>query len=394
MGFRKIIHVDLDAFFCAVEELRKPELKGVAFAVGGQPGQRGVVASCSYPARKCGVHSAMPMSQAVRLCPGLVIVHADHRAYSEASRRVMAIFHDLTPLVEQISIDEAFLDVTDLPKPALDIAQKLQASVHAETGLPCSLGVASNKLVAKIATDTAKKRHAGSGYPDAILEVPPGNEAEFLAELPVSALWGVGPKTASALSGMNIKTIGALAVANEQLLAKKFGKNGFDLVRHARGLDDRPVVTEHDVKSISEEVTFDRDIQDEEALLATLRSLSEGVGKQMRRNNLAGTTCRLKLRWPNFTTLTRQITFSQPVDQDNIIYEAAKGLFYRVWNPGKPVRLLGVGVSGFSQGARQLSLWDSPETKEKRLLDAIDALHQKFGDESVQLGHKFKKRRN
>ena len=393
MGFRKIIHVDLDAFFCAVEELRNPQLKGVAFAVGGQPDQRWVVASCSYPARKCGVHSAMPMSQAVRLCPGLVIVHADHRAYSDASRRVMDIFHSLTPLVEQISIDEAFLDVTDLPQTALELARNLQATVHSDTALPCSLGVASNKLVAKIATDTAKKRHTGVGYPDAILVVPPGKEAEFLADLPVSALWGVGPKTESALAEMNIKTIGALAAAQEKLLVKKFGKNGFDLARHARGIDYRPVVTGHDVKSISEEVTFDRDIQEEEKLLATLRSLSEGVGKQMRQENLAGSTCRLKLRWPDFTTLTRQVTFGQPVDQDGIIYEAAKGLFYRVWQPGKPVRLLGVGVSGFSQGPRQLSLWDSPETKEKRLLDALDALHQKFGDRSVQLGHNFKKRR-
>ncbi len=393
MGFRKIIHVDLDAFFCAVEELRKPDLKGVPFAVGGQPNQRGVVTSCSYPARKFGIHSAMPMSQAIRLCPKLVIVSPDHHAYSEASRRVMAIFHRLTPLVEQISIDEAFLDVSDLPKPGLDLARGLQESVHTEAGLPCSLGVATNKLVAKIATDTAKQRHSGGGYPDAILEVPPGQEAEFLSGLSVSALWGVGPKTASALAELNIKTIGDLANISETQLAKKFGKNGFDLVRHARGIDDRPVVTEHDIKSISEEVTFDHDIRDEKILLDTLRGLSEGVGKQMRRENIIGTTFRLKLRWPDFTTLTRQVTVSQPVDQDTIIYEAARALFYRVWSPGKAVRLLGVGMSGLSQGVRQLTLWDSVETKEKKLLDALDVLQQKFGDHSVQLGYNFKKRR-
>ncbi len=393
MGFRKIIHVDLDAFFCAVEELRNPGLKGLPFAVGGQPNQRGVVASCSYPARKFGIHSAMPMGQAIRLCPKLVIVPADHRAYSQSSHRVMEIFHRITALVEQISIDEAFLDVSDLPQPGLEQARNLQTTVHTETGLPCSLGVASNKLVAKIATDTAKKRHGGSGYPDAILEVPAGQEAEFLSPLPVSALWGVGPKTASALAEMNIKTIGDLAKSSEALLAKKFGKNGLDLVRHARGIDDRPVVTEHDVKSISEEVTFDHDIKDEKILLATLRSLSEGVGKQMRRENLSGTTFRLKLRWPDFTTLTRQVTLSQAVDQDTVIYEAARGLFYRVWNPGKAVRLLGVGMSGLTQGVRQLTLWDSAETKEKKLLDALDALHQKFGDKSVQLGYNFKNKR-
>ncbi len=392
MGYRKIIHVDLDAFFCAVEELRKPELKGVPFAVGGRPDQRGVVASCSYPARKFGIHSAMPMAQALRLCPGLVIVHADHRAYGDASRQVMAIFHNLTPLVEQISVDEAFLDVSDLPKNALEVARDLQGTVHEVTRLPCSLGVATNKLVAKIATDVAKKRHTGGGYPDAILEVPPGKEAEFLASLPVSALWGVGPKTASTLANMNIRTIGDLAAAPEKQLVNKFGKNGYDLVRHARGIDDRPVVTEHDVKSISEEVTFDHDIQDEEILLATLRSLSEGVGKSLRKENLAGTTFRLKLRWPDFTTLTRQVTVTQPVDQDRVIYEAAKGLFYRVWRHGRAVRLLGVGVSGLNQGVRQLTLWDSTETKERRLLDALDILHRKFGDKSVEMGYNFKKR--
>ncbi len=393
MGSRKIIHVDLDAFFCAVEELRKPDLKGVPFAVGGQPNQRGVVTSCSYPARKFGIHSAMPMSQAIRLYPKLVIVAPDHHAYSEASKRVMSIFQRSTPLVEQISIDEAFLDVSDLPQPGLVLARDLQAAVHAETGLPCSLGVATNKLVAKIATDTAKKRHSGAGYPDAILEVPAGQEAEFLSALPVAALWGVGPKTAAALAELNIKTIGDLANTPEAFLAKKFGKNGFDLVRHARGIDDRPVITEHDIKSISEEVTFDHDIKDEKILLDTLRVLSQGVGKQMRRENISGTTFHLKLRWPDFTTLTRQVTLSQAVDQDTVIFEAARGLFYRVWTPGKAVRLLGVGMSGLTQGVRQLTLWDSAETKEKKLLDALDALHHKFGDKSVQLGYNFKKRR-
>jgi DNA polymerase-4 len=389
---RKIIHVDLDAFFCAVEELRKPELKGIPFAVGGQPDQRGVVSSCSYPARKFGVHSAMPMAQAVRICPTLVIVHTDHHAYSEASRQVMDIFRSETPLVEQISIDEAFLDVSDLPEPGLQLARKLQARVNQVTSLPCSLGVATNKLVAKIATDNAKKRHTGVGYPNAILEVPPGEEASFLAVLPVSALWGVGPKTAAALEGLNIRTIGQLAAANPKMMVEKFGKNGFDLVRHASGIDNRPVVTERDLKSISEEETFDRDIQDQEILLKKLLSLSEGVGKSLRRNNLAGTTIRLKLRWSDFTTLTRQTTFSQAVDQDNLIYETAKELFFKVWTHGRPVRLLGVGVSGLAEEARQLSLWDSTDTREKRLLEALDSIHQKYGEKSVQRGYKIKRR--
>jgi len=385
---RKIIHVDLDAFFCAVEELRKPELKGLPFAVGGQPDQRGVVTSCSYPARKFGIRSAMPMSKAIRVCPKLVIIPPDRNAYSSASRQVMDIIRSVTPLAEQISIDEAFLDVSDLPEPGLQLAKRLQAQVNQATNLPCSLGVATNKLVAKIATDTAKKRHTGGGYPNAILEVPAGEEAAFMAVLPVKALWGVGPKTATVLEGMHIQTIGQLAASAPELLAAKFGKNGYDLVQHARGIDNRPVVTEREVKSISEEITFDRDIQDKATLLQILLSLSEGVGKSLRKNNLAGTTVRLKLRWPDFTTLTRQSTFNRAVDQDSLIYETVKELFFKVWMPGKYVRLLGVGVSGLVEGATQLSLWDSPETREKRLLEAVDLIHQKYGEKSVRRGYK------
>src|SRR5450759_3153170 len=203
----KIIHIDLDAFFCAVEELRQPALKGQPFAVGGRPDQRGVVSSCSYPASKFGIHSAMSMAKAKQLYPQLIVVTANHKSYKEASRREMEIFGRFTPLVEQISIDEAFLDVSDLPQPGLEIAHTLRAIVNHETGLPCSLGVASNKLVAKIATDTAKKRHTGIGYPNAIQEVPPGSEAAFLVDLPVSALWGVGPKMGAALMALGIKTV-------------------------------------------------------------------------------------------------------------------------------------------------------------------------------------------
>ena len=388
----KIIHIDLDAFFCAVEELRQPALKGQPFAVGGRPDQRGVVSSCSYPARKFGIHSAMPMAKAKQLYPQLIVVTANHKSYKEASRRVMEIFGRFTPLVEQISIDEAFLDVSDLPQPGLEIAHTLRAIVNHETGLPCSLGVASNKLVAKIATDTAKKRHTGIGYPNAIQEVPPGSEAAFLVDLPVSALWGVGPKMGAALMALGIKTIGSLTAAPEKLLVERFGKNGYNLARHARGIDDRPVVTSHDIKSISEEVTFDRDIAEQEALLRTLRSLSEGVSKRLRKDSLMGVKVRLKLRWPDFTTLSRQLTLSQPIDQENLIFESVKDLFFKVWVPGKEVRLLGVGISGLAKEARQLSLWDSPDTRENRLLEALEQLHQKFGDHSIQRGYNLKKR--
>jgi DNA polymerase IV len=389
MGPRKIIHVDLDAFFCSVEELRRPELAGVPFAVGGSPETRGVVASCSYAARKYGVHSAMPMSQALRQCPRLVIVPGDHPAYGRASERVMAIFHNLTGLVEQISIDEAFLDVSDLPQTGIELGRALQAQVQAQTGLPCSLGVASNKLVAKIATDQAKKRHSGEGAPRAILEVPAGSEAAFLAPLPTEAMWGVGPKTAARLAELGIRTVGQLAALSDQQAAARFGKNGLDLVKHARGEDTRPVVTERETKSISEEITFDRDISDSARLHETLRSMAEGVGRSLRANHLTAGTVRLKLRWPDFTTLTRQVSVPGRTDQDGIIYELVSELFGRVWQPGKAVRLLGVGAANLSEGAHQPGLWDSDNEKERRLLEAVDQLRDRFGNQSIQLGYRI-----
>ncbi|PKN90544.1 MAG: DNA polymerase IV, partial [Chloroflexi bacterium HGW-Chloroflexi-7] len=198
--FRKILHLDLDAFFCAVEELKDPSLAGKPFAVGGRAEHRGVISTCSYAARQFGVHSAMPTGQALKLCPSLLLISGRHGEYGEKSREVMDIVHQLTGLVEQVSVDEAFMDVTDLPEHGESIARRLQADVFEKTGLPCSIGVASNKLVAKIATDTGKARNKGCGYPRAILVVPNGGEAEFLAPLPVKAMWGVGPKMEKALN--------------------------------------------------------------------------------------------------------------------------------------------------------------------------------------------------
>ena len=273
---RKILHLDLDAFFCAVEELHNPALRGKPFAVGGRPESRGVVASCSYAARQFGVHSAMPMARALRLCPGLLVVSTRHGVYGDYSRQVMDRLYQLTALVEPISIDEAFLDLSDLPEPGLEIARRLQSRIQQELGLPCSLGVATNKLVAKIATDTGKAARRGPTPPNAITVVPPGEEAAFLAPLPVSALWGVGPKSAARLEGMGIHTIGDLAQMSPAALVSHFGKNGADLARHARGIDDAPVVTTHEVKSISQETTFERDLRESEALRRTLLDLSEG----------------------------------------------------------------------------------------------------------------------
>ncbi len=326
MAVRKILHLDLDAFFCAVEELRHPELQGKAFAVGGKPNERGVVASCSYPARRFGVRSAMPMSQALRLCPGLIVVPADHAAYERASQRVMDILGGLTPLMEQVSIDEAFLDVTDLPEPVEVIARRLQDQIQREVQLPCSLGAASNKLMAKIANDYGKAAARGLTPPRAITVVLPGQEEAFLTPLPVRMLWGVGAKTELRLQGLGVQTIGDLMRIPPAELAQIFGKNGTDLVQRARGLDDRPVETEHEVKSISQEITFDRDLTDPRRMKEVLKTLSAQVAFRLRKSDFCAGTIRLKLRWSDFTTLTRQVSLADPVDQDGIIYTTVIGL--------------------------------------------------------------------
>ena len=398
---RTIIHLDLDAFFCAVEELNNPGLRGRAFAVGGRPEERGVVASCSYVARKFGIRSAMPMARAVKLCPELLIISSHHSIYSKISQQVMERIRRLTPLVEQVSIDEAFMDATGLPPDGLQVARTLQANIREELKLPSSLGVATNKLVAKIATDVGKasarmnsstQEPAGidsqslASYPNAITMVPCGQEADFLAPLPVEMLWGVGPKTAARLSDLGVTTIGDLAQYPVSELKRVFGKIGIELSSHARGLDDSPIITQSETKSISQETTFARDIRSEQALHQTLLELSTRVGRRLRQAGLQGTTVKIKLRWPDFTTLTRQVTLAQPTDQESQIFTASLQLFSQVWVPGKAVRLLGVGVSGLGPIIRQLSLWDETYEREHRLNAAIDSLWEKFGPGIIQRG--------
>ncbi|HEX8993048.1 MAG TPA: DNA polymerase IV, partial [Anaerolineales bacterium] len=310
-----ILHLDLDAFFCAVEETRNPALRGKAFAVGGKPDERGVVASCSYAARQYGIRSAMPMARAVRLCPGLIIVPGRHRLYGEVSRDVMARLRLITPAMEQISIDEAFLDITDIGRAPEELARKLQAEIRDELGLPCSIGIASNKLVAKIATEVGKKSGPKGGPPFGLTIVPPGQEARFLAPLPADMLWGVGPKTSARLAQLGINTIGDIARWPENELVQLFGENGRDLAHHAHGLDRRLIVTEHETKSVSQETTFARDVRDDNTLEQTLHEQASEVARSLRKSNLAGMTVKLKIRWPDFTTLTRQTTLAQPTDQ-------------------------------------------------------------------------------
>jgi len=383
---RTILHLDLDAFFCAVEELHDPTLRGKAFAVGGRPEERGVVASCSYAARRFGVRSAMPMSRALRICPGLLVISHHHSNYGEMSEKVMQRLHDLSPLVEQISIDEAFVDISDLGETPETIARRLQKRVNDELSLPCSVGVAANKLVAKIATEVGKKTAKKDQPPNAVTVVLPGQEAAFLEPLSANMLWGVGPKTAAKLAGYGIKTIGDIALRPAADLVRWFGENGRDLARRACGVDDSPIATGHEAKSISQETTFARDERDDKLLAATLRELSEEVGRRLRHGGIAGTTVRIKLRWPDFTTLTRQVTMSQPTDQDEEIYRLALDLLGKVRAKGKAVRLIGVGVSGLCPPLRQLGLWDVDSEKSRRLQEALDTVRAKFGEKAIRRG--------
>ncbi len=384
---RIILHLDLDAFFCAVEEQRDPTLQGKAFAVGGQPDQRGVVASCSYAARRYGVRSAMPMSIAIQRCPNLIIIGQHFDLYHQASSKVMALLNDTTPFVEQLSIDEAFLDVTGLHQTGEALARVLQARINKELGLPCSLGVASNKLIAKIANNLGKERAKGDGPPNAILVVPTGEEASFLAPLPIQELWGVGPKTAEQLHSLGIRTLGVLAQWPTDDLERRFGKLGRELAERSRGLDNRPVETEQVAKSISKEITFARDLGKRDELQRTLQQLSEGVGRQLRQSHLRCTTIRLKLRWSDFTTITRQITLESITDADEEIFKAALDLFNAAWIENRPVRLLGVGAAGFEQSAQQLGLWDTPQKqRNQKLQNTLDELRERYGDQAVQRG--------
>jgi DNA polymerase-4 len=384
---RLILHLDLDAFFCAVEERRDPSLRGKAFAVGGQPDERGVVASCSYAARQFGVRSAMPMARARRLVPNLIIVSGKHKLYRETSKQVMEKLYGLTALVEQISIDEAFLDITGLPGSPEAIARGLQGAIREELGLPSSIGIASNKLVAKIATEVGKKSAKGSGPPFGLTIVPAGEEAAFLAPLPADMLWGVGPKTSARLTELGIRTIGDIARWPEGELARLFGENGRDLARHARGGDDRPIVTERETKSISQEITFSRDVRDDKLLQKTVREQAAEVAAQLQRSHLAGGTVKLKIRWPDFTTLTRQTTLPQATDREAEIAETALKLLKAVRKPHEAVRLIGVGVSGLGPPVRQLSLWDAPDAERSaRLQEAVDELRTKYGANVIRHG--------
>jgi DNA polymerase-4 len=349
---RAIAHLDLDAFFAAVEILEDPDLEGKPVLVGGRPGDRGVVTSASYPARAFGIRSAMPTSRALGLCPDAIVLPPRHPLYAGYSRRVMQILRQAVSLVEQASVDEAYLDLTSEISEwdaAIDIARRIQSRVRQEVGLSASLGVATNKLVAKVASDQEK--------PGGLTVVRPGEEAAFLEPLPVRVLAGVGPVTARKLARVGVVTVGDLARLPEAELRGSLGRYGTTLVRMAQGVDHRPVVTQRERRSVSQERTFARDLTDAEALRGQLWQLSQGVANRLRRMDVAAGAVSIKLRYSDFTTLTRQMTLPLPTDDARVIYRVARTLLGRSWEQGRPVRLVGIAAHALARPSGQLALW-------------------------------------
>ena len=381
---RKILHLDLDAFFCSVEELLDPSLVGKAFAVGGNPQGRGVIASCSYAARLKGVRSAMPAGKALQLCPELIMIHHRHGLYSEYSERVMSILQNTTPVVEQVSVDEAFVDVSDLPQPLKMIAFGLQKRVADETQLPCSLGGAANKLVAKMANDYGKAQVRTGRAPRAITIIEPGSEQAFMAPLDIQALWGFGPKTADKLRDRGIYRIGQLYDLSEAELRSFFGNHASEILDRAKGIDTRLVYdSEHDPKSVSNETTYYSDTDDLHQISDTLHWLSDKVGYRLRKHNLAGSCVQIKIRYSDFSTITRQKMLQFPTNLDDDIFSAVSELLKSHLTVGREVRLLGVAVTKLEEPAIQLSLWDNTTQKKTQLTEAIDSLKEKYGKEIV-----------
>jgi DNA polymerase-4 len=375
---RTVVHVDMDAFFVSVELLDHPELHGKAVAVGGSADHRGVISAASYPARVFGVHSAQPTRTAMQRCPGLILLPPRHDVYEACSRRLMALLQTVSPVVEPLSIDEAFLDVSGTEAvhgPPEQLARRLHARIHGELRLPVSIGVAANKLVAKIATEQAK--------PDNVCLVPAGQEAAFLAPLPVRSLWGVGPRTAALLAELGVATVGDITRAGRARLESRLGPRGAEgLLRRARGLDDAPVQPERETHQISQESTFARDHRRPEMLRAALLELSDGVGARLRAAGLTARTIGVKFRYADFTTFSRQTTLPTPTDGNRAIGATAWALFTGAWS-GRAVRLLGVAAQQLGTADPQLDLFGASDERQQRLDRAVDAVRRRFGPDSV-----------
>ncbi|MGC1373489.1 MAG: DNA polymerase IV [Candidatus Sulfotelmatobacter sp.] len=383
---RTIFHVDMDAFFVSVEELFDPSLRGKPVVVGGQRNERGVVSAASYAARKFGVHSAMPLRTAAKQCPQAIFVDGHPERYRECSEKVFKVLTAFSPQVEMASIDEAYLDMTGTARlhgPPLRAAEKLHRRMKEETLLNCSIGIGSSRLIAKVSSAQAK--------PNGVLWIVPGEEAKFLAPLDVREIPGVGKVMEKHLHEIGIRKVGDLAKLEEAELEERFGKWGLALAGKSRGEDaggwfDAEVGAREEAKSISHEHTYNDDTADTNQLEATLMRLSEMVGRRLREANLHARTIQLKLRYKDFTTITRAHTRAQPTQIDGEIFEEVRALFRKNWKQGSQVRLLGVHVSSFESQPEQFDLLSG--NRDKRWHDALaaaDKLRDKFGESSVTL---------
>lgn len=380
---RTILHVDMDAFFAAVEQRDHPEYRLKPVIVGSDPkgGRgRGIVATCSYEARKFGVHSAQPISRAWKLCPEGIYVRPDMEKYTRASTLVMDILLQFTDMLEQVSIDEAFLDATGSGRlfgSGVEIARKIRHRIREDLRLTASVGVAANKFIAKIASDLEK--------PDGLVVVCPGGEKEFLRPLPIGCLWGVGPKTEAYLRKSGIERIGQLADMPHRDLAARLGKSGAHLWQLAQGIDDRPVVPEEGYKSIGHEITFERDTADVNLVNRTLLDLAERVAKRLRHHKAQARTVAIKFRKKDFSTYTRRITLNKPVDTAEKIFPIAQKLMQSLTNGEDLVRLIGIYACNLETaiGRKQLSLFDREPQKDQKLAAALDDIIHRFGERAV-----------
>jgi DNA polymerase-4 len=383
---RTVFHVDMDAFFVSVEELFDPSLKGKAVVVGGQRNERGVVSAASYEARKFGVHSALPLRTAARLCPHAIFVDGHPERYREYSQKVYAVLGRFSPKVEMASIDEAYLDMTGTERlhgPPLRAAHALHAAIKGETQLNCSIGIATSRLVAKVSSDQAK--------PNGVLWVLPGEEASFLAPLDVRKIPGVGKVLEKDLHDLGIHKVGDLAALEESFLDERFGKWGLALAGKARGLDaggwfDSEIGENEQPKSISHEHTFNEDTADAEQLESTLARLTEMVCRRLREHGLYARTVQLKLRYKDFSTITRARSLRRATQVDSEILEQIRELFRANWKPGAQVRLLGVHTSSLEAADGQLGLLDGGKHQRwQQALSAADRLRDKYGEDAISL---------
>jgi len=381
---KQIIHLDMDAFYPSVEVLDNPELRGKPVIVGGSK-QRGVVSSASYEARKFGVHSAQPMAAAMRLCPNGIVLSGRMARYQEVSEQVFEIFHIFTPMVEPLSIDEAFLDVTGSARlfgSPVEIAKKIKQAVVEKTGLTISAGVAPSKFIAKVASDMEK--------PDGLTVVPAGKVREFLDPLPIKKMWGAGKVTQNALARLSIHTFKDLRLASVEVLKKAFGKHGIHMHQLAWGIDQRDVVPLHDVKSIGHEDTYTRDILDLEPAKRELLFLANRVARRMRRKGLEGKTITLKVKYSDFKRITRSATLHHYTNDSADIYSNVCRLLEKTAVGKRPVRLLGISLSNLSDTGcgQQLSLFNQDEVngKRKELNRTADSILEKFGKQAIRPG--------